>query len=71
MPKDIMGILLGYVGQCPQQQYTELTFLSFPFRLQRKRPYSPPLITSTPIQNDVTDTPVEGGTTVNVVEKEF
>lgn len=33
------------------------------FRLQRKRPYSPPLITSTPVQNDNTSTctPVDAG----------
>ena len=30
--------------------------------LGRKRPYSPPLITSTPIQSDPTTTPVEDST---------
>ena len=47
------------------------TFLRLSFRLQRKRPHSPPLITSTPIQNDVTNTSVdvEDGTAVNGVEE--
>ena len=41
------------------------------FRLQRKRPHSPPLITSTPIENDVTNTSVEleDGTAGNGVEE--
>ena len=39
-----------------------VTFLHLSSRLGRKRPYSPPLITSTPIQNDPNTTPVEDGT---------
>ena len=40
----------------------------------RKRPHSPPLITSIPIQSDITSTPVEDGTVtaavVNGVDEE-
>ena len=39
-----------------------VTFLRLSFRLGRKRPYSPPLITSTPIQSDPTTTAVEDST---------
>ena len=46
-----------------------MTFLRLSFRLQRKRPHSPPLITSTPIQKDVTSTPVEDGTAMNGVKE--